>query len=154
MKQHSHQNNWKLQAAVIFTCIMQGITGFVLEARSIFSGWVGLTSVQQAMCQPTQSSASSLLPPDSSAYAVTLLLWNWGGCRASCLSTSALCHVSRSSSSEGVAGAWLVSRQRQSQPVSISADVALRSSGMMSLAFFRASIRQQSLCGPSAGHNL
>ena len=31
------QNNWKIQTVVMSTCIMQGITGFVLEARSIFS---------------------------------------------------------------------------------------------------------------------
>lgn len=54
-------------------------------------------------------------------------------------------------------GGWcrLESSQRQSQPASIAADGALRpQSRRMSLAFLRASIRLQSLCGPSAGRNL
>lgn len=87
MKQSSHQNNWKLQAAVISTCIMQGIAGFVLEARRIFSelGWVdfsttGSVSANTVICFFTFTTWFS---SDNASV-------KWGVCRASCLSSSAL----------------------------------------------------------------
>lgn len=58
MEPCSCQNNWKIQAALISTCIMQGIAGFVLEARSISSqlGWsdfstTGSMSANIVICQ-------------------------------------------------------------------------------------------------------
>lgn len=106
------------------------------------AGLVCLQHNRQCVSQHSHLPASSLLPPDSAAYAVTLLLWNgeWI-CRASCLSSSALWHLSHSSCSEGVADAWLVSSQGESQAVSVSADVTLRPKGKTSLAVFQASIR-------------
>lgn len=133
------QNNWKIQDAVISTCIIQGITVFVLEAS-----WVGLTSTQQAVLQPTQSSASFF------TFTIWFSSWSSGIVTVKCgvglqgflLLESAFWHWNHTHGdcgdgfSVGMADAWLVSSQRESQAVSASAAVALRLKGKMSLEVF------------------
>lgn len=90
------------------------------------AGLVWLQHNRQYVSQHGHLPASLLLPSDSTAYTVTLMLWDGERvCRASCLWRSALWQLSHSSSLEGMADPKLVSSQKKSRAGFAPAHVAL-----------------------------